>query len=98
MSKDQEKALLKSMIEIHCKGKHNKQELCPNCLSLLIYSEQRLDRCPMSEKRTTCQQCTIHCYSPEMKSRIIEVMRYSGKRMLLHHPVAAIKHLLQLLK
>jgi hypothetical protein len=30
----------------------------------------------------------------DMKQRIVEVMRFAGPRMLLHHPLLAIAHLL----
>lgn len=39
--------------------------------------------------KTKCHKCSVHCYMPEMRERIKEVMRYSGPRMLLHHPVEA---------
>jgi hypothetical protein len=29
-----------------------------------------------------------------MKKKIVEVMRYAGPRMLLHHPILAIQHLI----
>ncbi len=45
------------------------------------------------EVKTTCDRCEIHCYTREQLERIREVMRYAGPRMLLHHPIAAIRHL-----
>nr|MBP8870902.1 nitrous oxide-stimulated promoter family protein [Bacteroides sp.] len=60
---------------------------------LLEYAHMRLSRCPFGEKKNTCRLCTIHCYKPEMKERMREVMRYAGPRMLLYHPAAALRHL-----
>ncbi|MGL4994389.1 MAG: nitrous oxide-stimulated promoter family protein [Bacteroidales bacterium] len=98
MNKTQEKALLKSMITIYCRGKHKSGNICSECNSLLEYAENRLDKCPMGDQRTTCQNCTIHCYSSNMKEKIRDVMRYSGKRIILYHPLSAIRHLMQLVK
>ena len=42
-----------------------------------------------------CSNCTVHCYRPEMRERIRTVMRYAGPRMLFHHPVMAIRHMIE---
>lgn len=47
----------------------------------------------MHEKKN-CNQCPNHCYAPDKREEIRAVMRFSGPRMLLVHPVAAIRHLL----
>jgi hypothetical protein len=43
--------------------------------------------------KPTCLNCTVHCYLPEMREEIRTVMRYSGPRMMIYHPVLAIGHL-----
>ena len=40
---------------------------------------------------------SVHCYQPQMREQIRQVMRYSGPRMLFHHPVMAIRHLIDCL-
>lgn len=37
----------------------------------------------------------VHCYKPEMREKIREVMRFSGPRMIFHHPYLAIKHVIE---
>lgn len=37
--------------------------------------------------------CKVHCYKPEVREQIRQVMRFSGPRMLLYHPVLAVWHL-----
>ena len=37
---------------------------------------------------------TIHCYKPELKKRMREVMRYAGPRMIFFHPITTIKHVI----
>jgi hypothetical protein len=54
----------------------------------------RLDRCPFGEDKPTCATCPIHCYKPQVRDRIREVMRFAGPRMLWHHPILAIRHVL----
>ena len=41
----------------------------------------------------TCRRCPIHCYRPAMRERIRCIMRWAGPRMLLYHPLAALRHL-----
>ena len=38
------------------------------------------------------RRCPIHCYRPDMRSLMRQVMRYSGPRMLLRHPWATLRH------
>lgn len=38
---------------------------------------------------------SVHCYQPQMREQIRQVMRYSGPWMLFHHPVMAIRHLIE---
>ncbi len=42
------------------------------------------------KKKTFCANCKVHCYKPQMREQIRQVMRFSGPRMLLYHPVLAI--------
>ena len=47
------------------------------------------------ETKTFCSNCKVHCYKPEMREKIRDVMRFSGPRMLFVHPVAAIRHVME---
>ncbi len=86
---------VQGMIRLYCRANHRKSDvLCDDCELLLEYARKRLQKCPFQENKTTCSNCAVHCYHAEMKARIIEVMRFSGPRMLLHHPFLAIAHLL----
>lgn len=85
---------VKAMVEVYCKDHHDtKGELCTECRELLEYAEVRLDRCPYGEDKPTCNKCPIHCYKPAPKEQMRLIMRYSGPRMLLKHPILAIRHL-----
>lgn len=89
-----EKQIVEQMIRLYCSKKEKNRSLCPDCHTLLEYSHARLEHCPFSENKSTCRLCTVHCYKPEMKKRMQEVMRYAGPRMIFYHPVAALRHLL----
>lgn len=61
---------------------------------LFSYAINRLEKCRYGEDKPACKQCPIHCYQPKMREQMKLVMRWSGPKMLLHHPILAIRHLL----
>jgi len=90
----QERDTLQAMIRLYCRQNHTPNPLCKECSQIWSYAEERLEKCPFGFEKPTCQNCTVHCYKPEMRQRIKEIMRYSGPRMIWHHPVMAIQHLI----
>ena len=72
--------------------------LCPECAALLDYALRRLDSCRFGNGKPSCRKCPVHCYRADMRERIRTVMRWAGPRMMLHHPMAATKHLLRELR
>ena len=96
----QEKATVRVMIALYCRQKHHtaKNQLCDECNDLLQYAMQRLTMCRFGEQKTTCELCPKHCYRKDYKLKIKEVMRYAGPRMMLYHPIMAVKHLYKNLK
>ncbi len=94
--RQREKETVALMIRLYCRKKHGeKKNLCPDCEALSVYAMQRSDKCPFMETKTFCSNCRVHCYKPEMRERIREVMRFSGPRMLLHSPWMAIRHVIE---
>ncbi len=90
---ERERHTIQVMIEIYCRGHHHlTYTLCPECQQLLTYAKQRLDKCPYQDDKPTCAKCPIHCYKPIMREQVRQVMRYSGPRMMLYHPMLAISH------
>jgi hypothetical protein len=90
-----EKRTVEALIRIYCRKHHGtSRALCDDCGELLAYAQERLDRCPFQEGKTTCAKCPIHCYRPAMREQIREVMRFAGPRMVWHHPVLALYHLI----
>ena len=91
----QEKATVRVMINLYCYKKHHMphNQLCEDCNDLLLYAMQRLTLCRFGEEKATCERCSKHCYRKDYKQKIKQVMRFSGPRMIIHHPIMAFKHL-----
>ena len=89
----EEKKVVGLMIRMYCRHKEHNKQLCSQCSELLSYAIGRLDRCKFGISKPTCKNCPVHCYRKEMRERIRTIMRWSGPRMLLYHPLAAIRHL-----
>lgn len=90
-----EQYVVEQMIHLYCQRHHHsdKKEMCPECQALSDYAKYRSEKCPFMEKKTFCANCKVHCYKPEMREKIRKVMRYSGPRMILYHPILAVWHL-----
>lgn len=92
------------MIALYCAANHSdkdrsataacKEAVCVECAALDAYATERTRRCRKMDVKTSCDECENHCYKPQMREKIRQVMRYSGPRMLAKHPVAAVLHLL----
>lgn len=94
--REREKELVSQMIALYCRKQHHtKGALCPQCAALMAYARQRSDKCPFMETKTFCSNCKVHCYKPDMRERIRQVMAFSGPRMLFHHPAAALRHVIE---
>jgi len=90
-----EKRTLRAMVHVYCRAHHGTTGLlCSECQLLCDYALSRLDRCPYGAEKTTCVNCPTHCYKPAMRDQVKTVMRYAGPRMLFHHPILALLHML----
>lgn len=77
------------------------EQKCPKALqdekhyrTLNSYAEKRLDRCIFGEEKPACKQCPVHCYQPEKREEMKQIMRWAGPRMLWHHPILTVLHLI----
>lgn len=95
LKRQREKETVSLMIRLYCRKKHGCKTLCPDCAALDAYARQRSEHCPFMETKTFCSNCKVHCYKPEMREKIRMVMRFSGPRMLLYHPVMALRHVIE---
>lgn len=88
---------MEEMIRLYCRKHHDGYDrktgrMCPACRQLSDYARLRSEKCPFMEQKTFCSCCRVHCYQPEMREKIRQVMRFSGPRMLLYHPALALWH------
>ena len=94
--REREKQVVSKMIDLYCHKKHKtKGEICADCKALKDYAQLRGSKCPFMETKTFCSNCKVHCYKPQMREKIREVMRFSGPRMIFYHPVMAVSHLIE---
>ena len=93
--REREKETVSLMIAIYCRKKHRCKTLCHDCAALDAYARQRSEKCPFMETKTFCSNCKVHCYKKDMREKIRAVMRFSGPRMLFHHPIMAIRHVIE---
>ena len=82
------------MIKMYCNDHHQSTILCNDCNELVIYAQQKGESCVFGDEKPVCSQCKVHCYQPEQRKKIRDVMRYSGPKMIFRHPFMAILHLL----
>ncbi len=83
---DSQKRVIRNMIRLYCRKKHGGESICEDCDALLVYAVNKLSKCPFKDEKPVCSDCKIHCYKPEMRDKVREVMRFSGPRMLFYHP------------
>jgi hypothetical protein len=99
--RQKEQYIVGEMTALFCRKQHidfKKGQLCPVCQTLVDYASARSKHCPFIEQKTFCSNCRVHCYRPDMQKQIQTVMRFSGPRILLHHPILTVWHLLCSLK
>jgi hypothetical protein len=91
---------LESLIELYCKAEHGSRlsGLCMDCSDLLRYSLDRYDACPYKKNGRLCSICEVHCYKGEYRGKIIEVMRFSGPRLVFYHPFLALRYMFLIIR
>lgn len=92
-----EKRTMTTMAKLYCSGKKHPAGdtgLCPQCAALLNYAHNRTDHCPRMAEKTFCSKCPMPCYEPARREEIRAMMRYAAPRLLLHHPIPAMRHML----
>lgn len=102
--RNREKTTISHMVALFCDGHHKNalrversycgKLVCSKCLSLDTYAVEKTEQCRNMGKKTSCEACENHCYQPAKREQIRTIMRYSGPRMIIKHPLAALRHLL----
>ena len=96
---DEDIKILTEFIQIYCDNKHrerpkindNGTNICAECQNTLSYSSKMREYCSLDPK-PICKKCTIHCYKPEYRQRIKEIMRHSGMSLIMRGRIDLIFH------
>ena len=82
------------MIGIYCHGHgHSASGICSDCGSLLRYACGRIESCPCNAaSKPVCGLCRNNCFTTDMYRQFTGIMRYSGSRMMLRHPLLTMAH------
>lgn len=93
---EKDKKTLYFMIDLYCQKKHKSTvEACDECADIYQYASKKLDLCKFGDDKPNCKKCTIHCYNKATRSRIREIMRFSGPRIIFHRPYQYIRYALK---
>jgi hypothetical protein len=68
--------------------------LCTNCKQLLTYGLTMRPKCPHDPK-PMCKKCETQCYNGEFKTKIREVMKFSGMYLVKHGRLDMLYHYLR---
>jgi hypothetical protein len=90
---EKEKRVVAFMVRLYCRRKEGNHKLCFGCNELIEYAKIRLDGCKFKDKKPACKNCTVHCYKPEMREKMRQVMRFSGPRMMFYAPKEFLRHI-----
>lgn len=92
---NRETKTISALVSLYCKKHHDEsgRQICDECKKIQEYAVKRLQNCPFIENKPTCANCLVHCYNKDMRNKVKQIMRYSGPRLLLSHPILAICHL-----
>ncbi len=66
--------------------------LCPSCQKLLAHAFTKRAHCPMDPK-PMCKHCPNHCYAPAYRQQIREVMKHSGRKLVMSGRIDYLLHL-----
>jgi hypothetical protein len=67
--------------------------LCESCRKLFAHAFVKRSNCPM-EPKPACKHCPSHCYHPTYREKIQEVMRFSGRKIMMGGRLDYLYHLL----
>lgn len=71
-------------------GKH--LFLCAECTKLLQHALVKRTHCPRDPK-PECKHCPTHCYAPKYREEIREVMKFSGRYLVMRGRLHYLWHL-----
>lgn len=86
----QEITLIAGMIQLYYRKRGEQAKIAEG--KMLAYAQKRLEVCRFGEAKPTCQHCPVHCYQRDYREQMKVIMRFSGPRIVITHPILCIKH------
>lgn len=90
-----EKETIQKSFGIYCKANHDvpsDKKLCSKCTALLTNVMIKIGRCPYGKTKPNCDACKNPCFGDAQTKQFREIMSGSKTKMLLKHPIMAIRH------
>lgn len=72
--------------------------LCDECLNLALKAQIHTQHCVRMQEKSFCHLCPKSCYSKQDLKQISAMMKYSGKKIILYHPILALKYIYYIIK
>ena len=95
---DQEKETLREMVTLYCRHRLKATSMPEPYEQLVDYAYKRLERCRWGTKKPNCHQCRVHCYAPDKRQQVREIMKWAGPRMIIYAPIKAMRYLINSMK
>ena len=94
--REREKRTVALMIRLYCRKKHGTKKIfVPNAKHFRSMRCSAVINAPLWKPRPFALTAVCIVTSRKCVKKIREVMRFSGPRMILHHPVMAVRHVIE---
>ncbi len=89
-----EKENIRKTFGVYCNANHGTTDnkLCPKCTALLTTTMLKIQRCPYGIGKPICDACETPCFGEVPTKEFRNIMKAGQKKMLLSHPLMAVKH------
>ena len=89
-----EKENIRKTFGLYCNSNHGTTDnkLCPKCTALLTTVMLKIQRCPYGISKPICDACETPCFGEVPTKEFRNIMKSSQKKMLLSHPLMAVRH------
>lgn len=92
-----EKETIRKTFGEYCNANHGTDggKLCAKCTAVLSTVMIKISRCPYGIGKPICEQCETPCFGERFTNEFTTIMKGGQKKMLLSHPIMAVKHKLK---
>lgn len=89
-----EKETIRKTFGEYCNANHGTVggKLCARCTAVLSNVMIKISRCPYGIGKPICEQCETPCFGERFTNEFMTIMKGGQKKMLLSHPIMAVKH------